>query len=186
MVADYLTLNDCLMKEENFMKYIYSFFIVSFALILSGVSDNVRAQSILDAFGDWTAYTVIENKIKRCYIQSTPTRLEPGSLRHGNVYFFVSIIPELKVKGQPYLKVGYPFQKNSTVSINIGGKTYKMFTEADGAWIAEDSAESELVQSMIDGNTMTVSGVSGRGNKTSYRFSLSGVTKAFAEAKNAC
>ena len=65
-------------------------------------------------------------------------------------------------------------------------KTFSMFTQESGAWIRDDNAEPALIQAMIDGNTMTVSGVSERGNKTTYRFSLKGVTKAIEEARKAC
>ena len=168
------------------MKYIYTLLIMSFAFVLSSVTDSARSQSLLSVFGDWAAYTITEQNSKNCYIRSEPTRSEPNRLNHGEVHFFVSIYPDQGIKGQPYFQVGYSFQENSSVSIDVAGKTFNMFTQEDGAWIHDDSVEPVLVQSMIEGNTMTVSGVSGRGNKTTYRFSLKGVTKAIEEARKAC
>ena len=145
---------------------------MSFAFVLSSVFDNARSQSLLSVFGDWAAYTFTEQNSKNCYIRSSPTRAEPTRLNHGEVNFFVAIFPDQGIQGQPSFLVGYSFQENSTVNINVAGKTFNMYTQEDRAWIQDDSVELDLVQSMIKGNTMTVSGVSGRGNKTTYRFSF--------------
>ena len=168
------------------MKYFFSFLLMTLVLVFFGGIENARAQSLVGVYNDWATYTITEQNNKTCYVRSKPTRTEPRQLNHGEVHFFVSYIPNQGIQGQPYFMVGYSFQSNSTVSINIGGKTFSMFTEEGGAWIHDDSAEPALVQSMIDGNTMTVSGVSGRGNNTTYRFSLKGVTKAIEEARKAC
>ena len=168
------------------MKYLISLLTIPMVLIIFGALENAKAQSLLGVHGDWTAYTKTEQNQKSCYVRSAPTRSEPSRLNHGEVHFFVSDYPDEGIKGQPYFTVGYTFQSNSSVSINIGGKTFTMFTQESGAWIRDDNAEPALIQAMIDGNTMTVSGVSGRGNKTTYRFSLKGVTKAIEEARKAC
>ena len=168
------------------MKYFFSFLFLTLVLIFFSGVESARAQSLVGVYNDWAAYTLTEQNTKTCYVRSKPTRTEPRNLNHGEVHFFVSYIPSQGIQGQPYFMVGYSFQSNSSVGINIGGKTFTMFTEDGGAWIEDDNVEPALIQSMIDGNTMTVSGVSGRGNKTSYRFSLRGVTKALEEARKAC
>ncbi len=168
------------------MKYFFCFLFMTLVLIFFSGVEGARAQSLVGVYDEWAAYTLTVENTKTCYVRSKPTRTEPRQLNHGEVHFFVSYIPNQGIQGQPYFMVGYPFQENSTVSINIGGKTFSMYTENDGAWVREDNVEPALVQSMIDGNTMTVSGVSGRGNKTTYRFSLRGVTKAIEEARKAC
>ena len=168
------------------MKYFVSSLVLTTILVLFGIAGKVQAQSLLDVFNDWAAYTITEQNKKTCYVRSKPTRSEPGRLNHGEVHFFVSFYPDQRVNAQPYFQVGYFFQTDSAVSINIDGKSYQMFTQGDGAWVRDDNAEPALVQAMIDGNNMTVSALSGRGNKTTYRFSLRGVTKAIEAARNAC
>ncbi|MHA1189706.1 MAG: invasion associated locus B family protein, partial [Alphaproteobacteria bacterium] len=73
-----------------------------------------------------------------------------------------------------------------TVSVNIGGTLFTMFTQADSAWLFNEAEESNLLAAMKAGSDMTISGMSRRGNKTTYRMSLSGVTAAANKILSEC
>ena len=53
-----------------------------------------------------------------------------------------------------------------------------MFTQGDSAWLVNKEEEAALLAAMKSGSAMVVKAVSRRGNKTTYNYSLSGVTAA--------
>ena len=61
-----------------------------------------------------------------------------------------------------------------------------LFTEQDGAWAYDSKQDDAIVASMKRGSSLTLNARSGRGNATSYRFSLSGFTAAHNAITNAC
>ena len=140
----------------------------------------------LGKFKDWSAWSYQGNKGKVCYVHSAPTTVKPDSLNHGDVSFFIRKSPAENVNNEANFVVGYPFQENSTVVVDIDGRKFTMFTQGDSAWILNPAEEPELVAAMRAGSRMTVSGQSRRGNQTTYAYSLSGVTAATNKITTEC
>ena len=140
----------------------------------------------LGKFKDWSAWSYQGNKGKVCYVHSAPTTVKPDSLNHGDVSFFIRKSPAENVNNEANFVVGYPFQENSTVVVDIDGRKFTMFTQGDSAWILNPAEEPELVEAMRAGSKMTVSGQSRRGNQTTYAYSLSGVTAATNKITTDC
>ncbi|MFD2029772.1 invasion associated locus B family protein [Ancylobacter dichloromethanicus] len=61
---------------------------------------------------------------------------------------------------------------------SIGDDTFMMMTEGNSAWLRRAEREPAFLEALRAGSQMNVSAKSGRGNDTSYVFSLSGVTAA--------
>jgi len=156
------------------------------AVVLSGAAASAQTPTLLKQHKDWAAYTHAGGGGKVCYALTKPKEALPGDRNHGDVYFFVSTRPSEGVSSEPSLLVGYPLKDKSTVSINIDGKSFNLFTKNDGAWVENAAMETQLVSAMKAGREMMVKGQSSRGTNTSYKFSLSGVTAAIATAANAC
>lgn len=156
-------------------------------LLAASTAGAAQAQSptLINEFRDWGAYQLsTPNKI--CYIASYPQQKLPAARDHGEVVFMVSNRPAEGVKGEPMLQVGYPFKQDSTVSIDVDGKKFRMFTNNDGAWLENATQDANLVAAMRAGRTMEVSGTSSRGTNTKYVYSLSGVTAALNEIGKNC
>lgn len=77
--------------------------------------------------------------------------------------------------------VGYPLQTNSKVIVTIDNKNFTMFTKDKAAWVENAAEEPALVAAMKTGHAMSVHAVSGRGTKTSYDYSLQGVSAALKQ-----
>ena len=130
----------------------------------------------------WGAYTYNDARAgKICYILSIPTVKEPSDRDHGDVFFLVSQKPDGSAAFEPQVEVGYPLKADVGVTVNVDGKTFKMFAKGNNAWMTNVSEEPTLVAAMRNGRTMKVSGQSTRGTNTSYTYSLSGVTAALNE-----
>ncbi|WP_217540155.1 invasion associated locus B family protein, partial [Stenotrophomonas sp. GbtcB23] len=70
---------------------------------------------------------------------------------------------------------------NSKVTVSIDGKAFVMFTKDKAAWVENAAEEPALVAAMKTGHNMSVSAVSGRGTKTSYAYSLQGISAALKQ-----
>ena len=161
-------------------------------LAASGAYAQTQAPSALGTFNDWTAWTFNgsilggDTEGKVCYIYSKPTDQQPGNLNHGDVSFSVSRSQTENIASQANFVTGYPFEENSTVTVDIDGKTFTMFTQGESAWMLNTAEEPDLLGAMRAGRNMTVRAKSRRGNDTTYQFSLSGVTAASDKIVSDC
>ncbi|PZN96919.1 MAG: hypothetical protein DCF30_16935, partial [Hyphomicrobiales bacterium] len=131
----------------------------------------------LGQFGSWNAAAVGTGAERSCYILATPASAAPESLRHGDVYFFVKGA-ETPQRTESSLQAGYDFASGSEVTVTIGDESFRMITQGSHAWLRRIEREPELLAAMRAGSEMQLEARSGRGNETSYTFSLAGVTAA--------
>lgn len=167
--------------------------ICAFVCCLLGVvllADTALADNrqLLGTYRDWDAFMLKKsNGEKVCYMISIPKSSKPSTLRHGNPFLTVSHKPSREISNEVNFVVGYNFKKDSRVTMKIDKKrTYRLFTEGDGAWGDDVKTDNAMTQSMKRGSNLIVSAQSGRGNNTSYRFSLSGFTAAHNAITKAC
>lgn len=132
----------------------------------------------------WGTYSYIRNNAKVCYVLSVPLSKEPASLNHGDVFFFVSQKPGQNVSYEPQFIAGYDLKKDSKVTLTIGNQSFSMFTSNNSAWLENAAQEPQLLAALRGGADMKVNAISGRGNATSYVFSLRGITAALKSIAN--
>jgi len=144
------------------------------------------APTLLQQYNDWEAYRYDGGGQKTCYILSKPKTLAPSNRNHGDVFFFLTSRPAENVSNEVSVLVGYPFAADSTVTVDVDGKAFTLFTKDDGAWVEATAEEQQLVAAMKAGRSMTVKGKSARGTETTYTFSLSGVTAGANRIASEC
>ena len=126
----------------------------------------------------WGTYSYQSDNGKVCYVLTVPTDKQPASLNHGDIFFFVSQKPGQNISFEPQFIASYNFQENSKVQVKVGDRTFSMFTRGTSAWMENAAEEPQLIAAMKSGSDMRVAAKSGRGNDTSYSFSLRGITAA--------
>lgn len=141
--------------------------------------------TLLTESRDWKAFAA-QTTPKSCYAISAPQKMEPPTLNHGTVFFFVTTRPSEKIRNEPSIQVGYSFKENTKVGIDVDGKKFELFTKGDGAWLETPAAEAQLIDAMKRGKQLTVTGTSGRGNTTTYAFSLAGISGAIDAVAKEC
>ena len=143
---------------------------------------------LLGQFGDWGAYTASPGGKKICFALAKPTTSEtnPPNRPRDPAWLFVSTRPAEKVKEEVSVIIGYPFKANSDAVVEVGSTNFAMYTQNDGAWVKNAAEEARLIEAMRRGSDVTVKGESGRGTKTTDRFSLKGVTQALDRAAQEC
>ncbi len=132
----------------------------------------------------WGTYSYAANNGKVCYVLTVPTEMQPPTLNHGEMYFFVSQKPGQNVSYEPQFIAGYDFQANSKVRVTVGDKNFTMFTRGKSAWMENAAEEPQLIAAMRAGADMKVQATSGRGNATNYTFSLKGISAALNSIKS--
>jgi len=160
---------------------------ISFVLLTTSVS-VADSRQLLSSFRDWDAFVLKTDAGETvCYMISVPKSKSPSTLRHGNPFITITHKPARAIRNELNFIAGYDFQKGSTVAVLVDKqKKDALFTEADGAWAYNSNQDDAMVASMKRGDSLAINARSGRGNATSYRFSLSGFTAAHNAITNAC
>ena len=158
--------------------------IIATALALTLASASVvsaQTPTRIQQFKAWGAYSYKSGNSTVCFVLSVPTTKEPAAVDHGDIFFIVSQRPGQNISYEPQAMMGYPLQANSKVTVSIDGKSFVMFTKDKAAWVENAAEEPALVAAMKTGHNMSVSAVSGRGTKTSYSYSLQGISAALKQ-----
>ncbi|AHF88196.1 signal peptide protein (plasmid) [Rhizobium leguminosarum bv. trifolii WSM1689] len=135
------------------------------------------AARMVSQSGDWGVYSFVRNKSPVCYALSVPKESAPANVDHGKNYFLIA--PAAKGSGnEPEAIFGYPLKSGSTIEASIGELTFKMFVKDNSAWVSDAALEPEFVNALRSGSQMTLHATSARGTRTTYTYSLTGVTAA--------
>ena len=158
---------------------------LSLIFFVTPVLSAANPQNI-GAYKDWSVWKYANKSRNRCFVYSNPVKSEPKRLDHGLVSFFVRSTLRRDVDSETSLQVGYALAPGSEARLDIEGRKFRLVTFGNGAWLAKPERESELLDAMRKGSKLTVSARSKRGNRTTYAFSLSGITEAMSRLKQAC
>lgn len=155
----------------------------------SQAADAERQQ--IGAHDDWTAYKGTKGSKSYCYIGSEPKEAKGDYSRRGPTYVLVTHWPAENIFGEVSVEAGYPYQKGGDVTVKIGGKSFKLFTQNRGsgdgiAWAYDETADKQLVTAMKAGANMVVQGKSSRGTLTVDTYSLKGFSAAYDEISKSC
>lgn len=137
---------------------------------------------------DWNVFA--EENPKECWGVTVPKETvntrdgQPVSVRRGDILLFVTYRPG--APGEISFTGGYPFAEGSTVSVDVDGKGFELFTDGEWAWPATPDQDAALLAAMKAGTQATLTARSGKGTQTRDTFSLRGFTAAMTEAENRC
>jgi len=172
----------------------YAGLIRGFAIVgMMLVANAAVAQESKNRVAAHTDWSVFEAKSpSQCWSVSSPKETVNSregrvvAVKRGDILLFVSYVPSSNVKGQVSFTGGYPFRKGSTVTMDIGGTKFELFTDGEMAWSASAGDDAAIIAAMKRGASAVLSASSSRGTKTEDTFSLLGFTAAVEEAAKRC
>ncbi|ENR13738.1 MULTISPECIES: invasion associated locus B family protein [Brucella] len=150
-----------------------------FTIAMAG-SALAQTPSQIKQFDAWGAYSYQSGNGKVCYALSVPTQKAPANVDHGDNFFLVSQKPGQNVSFEPQFMAGYELNPNAKVIVTIGNRNFTMFVNGKSGWMENAAEEPQLVAAMRGGADMKVQAQSKRGTKTSYTYSLKGISAALA------
>ncbi len=139
---------------------------------------------------DWSVF--VEGDPKECWAVSGPketVNTRDGrvvAVRRGNILLFVSYRPAQNVHGEVSFTGGYPFAPGSSVSLDISGRKFELFTDGEWAYPASAAEDAAIIAAMKAGSQAVVVGRSARGTVTTDTFSLLGFTATVNDAEARC
>jgi invasion protein IalB len=144
--------------------------------------------TLLSQYGDWGAYTATSGGKKVCYALAKPasSTTEPANKVRDPAYIFVSTRPAEKVVNEVSIVMGYPFKAGTEATVDLGTVKFAMYTQQDGAWIKNATEEARLVDAMRKTPEMIVTGESGKGTKSTDKYSLKGLAQALDRIASEC
>jgi len=170
----------------------WTFWAIAAAASLSGPA-GVMAQEVTNRVSADTDWAVFEGTDPReCWAVTAPkesTNTRDGravTVRRGDILLFVTFRPEQNVSGEVSFTGGYPFASGSTVTMDVGGTSFDMFTEGEYAWPATPDDDKKIVTAMKRGSDAVLTARSSRGTETKDTFSLLGATAMIEDAGKRC
>jgi len=143
---------------------------------------------LLGQYGMWGAYTASPGGKKVCFALAKPTASEtnPPNRPRNPIFMFISTRPTDKVTNEISLVVGYPFKAGTEATAQVGGSSFALYTQQDGAWIKNATEEAKMIDAMRGGDNAVVKGVSAKGTQSTDTFSLKGVAQALDRTAQEC
>jgi len=163
---------------------------VMVGLIATGALAQSQSTNRVAAQTDWSVF--VEDNPTECWGVSTPKQSVNSrdgrvvAVNRGQTLLMVFYRPSAGASGQVAFTGGYPFASGSTVTLDIGGTAFELFTEGEWAWPATTADDSKIIASMKRGADAKLTGRSGRGTQTEDTFSLLGFTAAVEDAAKRC
>jgi hypothetical protein len=144
--------------------------------------------TLLGQYGEWGAYTATPSGRKICFAIAKPAAVEtkPPDRPRNQPYMFISTRLADKVTNEVSIVVGYPFKTSSEATAQVGGTTFQLYTQGDGAWIKNAAEEAHMVEAMRAGDSAVVKGTSAKGTESIDTYSLKGLTEALDRIAQEC
>jgi hypothetical protein len=144
--------------------------------------------TLLGQYGEWGAYTATPGGRKVCFAIAKPSAAEtkPPDRPRNQPYMFISTRPVDKVTNEISVMVGYPFKTSSEATAEVGGTTFQLYTQNDGAWIKNAAEEAHMIDAMRAGDNAVVKGTSAKGTESIDTYSLKGLTEALDRVAQEC
>ncbi len=137
-------------------------------------------------YGDWDAYSYMEDGAKVCYIASSPVTAKGNYKKRGNIFAMVTHRPAEKSFNVFSYLAGYDYRKGDEVTVGVDGVTYSLYGDGSVAWTANAAADEKLVAALRKGKTMVIRGRSSSNTETSDSFSLKGTGSALDAITKEC
>ncbi len=141
---------------------------------------------LLGTFGDWSAYSFIENEKNVCYILSSPKKAVGNYKKRGEIFALVTHRPAEKSFDVFSVMSGYDYKDDSTVTVMIDKQKFVLFSHNDSAWAPDAATDQRISKAMRKGKSMVVTGASSKGTSTTDTYGLKGTGAAFDMIGKAC
>jgi hypothetical protein len=154
----------------------------------SSIANGAFAQSVqvIGTFKDWAAYSASEGAGAVCFAMSKPATVDPQPDGYTQAYLYLTHRPSENVSNEINLVAGFEFAPDQPATLNVGGKSFDLFTQKDAAWLLDATQSQNLAGAMRAGTSLVIQGTTDKGILVNETFSLSGATAASKAIDSGC
>jgi Invasion associated locus B (IalB) protein len=149
-------------------------------------SDGEATTRSLGGSGAWSAYASSDKTGRVCYLAGEPRKSEPARVTRRQPMAMVTHRPAENIANVVSFVEGYALRAGSDVTLEIGDRKFKLFTQGDSAWAPTSELDRMIVATLARGGSAAVNGEPENGQTTTDIYSLAGFAKTLALIDKAC
>ena len=141
---------------------------------------------LLETAGKWQAFTSQQGRSKVCYALSKAETRLPANLKDVAGLLFVATRPAEGVRNEISLVMNFDLKEDVEHQAIIGSERFALVAKGQNMWLKNPAEEPRMLDSLRRGSGLEIKGTSKRGNATSDKYSLAGISQIVKRAEDAC
>jgi hypothetical protein len=141
---------------------------------------------LLETAGKWQAFSSQQGRSKICYALSKAESRSPANLKDVDGLLFISSRPGEGVRNEISLVMNFPLKEDVEHQAIIGAERFALVAKGENIWLKNPAEEGRMLDAMRKGSGLEIKGTSKRGNPTSDKYSLAGISQIVKRAEDAC
>lgn len=141
---------------------------------------------LLETAGKWQAFSSQQGRSKVCYALSKAESRLPANLKDVEGLLFVATRPAEGVRNEISFVMNFDLKEDVEHQAIIGSERYALVAKGQNMWLKNPAEEPRMLESLRKGAGLEVKGTSKRGNPTSDKYSLAGMSQTVKRAEDAC
>ena len=141
---------------------------------------------LLESAGKWQAFSSQQGRSKVCYALSKAETRIPANLKDVEGLLFVSSRPGEGVRNEISFVMNFDLKEGVEHQAIIGNERFALVAKGQNMWLKNPAEEPRMLDALRRGSGLEVKGTSKRGNPTSDKYSLAGISQIVKRAEDAC
>ena len=141
---------------------------------------------LLETAGKWQAFSSQQGRSKVCYALSKAETRIPANLKDVEGLLFVSSRPGEGVRNEISFVMNFDLKEGVEHQAIIGNERFALVAKGQNMWLKNPAEEPRMLDALRRGAGLEVKGTSKRGNPTSDKYSLAGISQIVKRAEDAC
>jgi hypothetical protein len=110
----------------------------------------------------------------------------PANLKDVEGMLFISTRPGEGVRNEISFVMNFDLKENVEHQAIIGNERFALSAKGQNMWLKNPAEEARMLDVMRRGSSLEVKGTSKRGNPTSDKYSLAGISQIVKRVEDAC
>ncbi len=141
---------------------------------------------LLETAGKWQAFSSQQGRSKVCYALSKAETRIPANLKDVEGLLFVSSRPGEGVRNEISFVMNFDLKEGVEHQAIIGNERFALVAKGQNMWLKNPAEEPRMLDALRRGSGLEIKGTSKRGNPTSDKYSLAGISQIVKRAEDAC
>lgn len=141
---------------------------------------------LLESAGKWQAFSSQQGRSKICYALSKAETRIPANLKDVEGLLFISSRPGEGVRNEISLVMNFDLKEDVEHQAIIGSERFALVAKGQNVWLKNPAEEGRMLDALRKGSGLEIKGTSKRGNATSDKYSLAGISQIVKRAEDAC